>query len=230
MTTDWLNDTFIPAQSVAVLEDMEAYTSDPNTYKNSLAYTPEENSFGLLDLSIVTDPNAAERGQVLRVDYNFNGKMHAHIPFRLGERRVNSSLNDHLPISFKKTAGSNTDRLILDFYDGRGNLDPIAEGLFNKGRLIWDISAIAANQWVTLETDIPTDMSFSTCTDLYQIMVSIEEGGLDTCTVFFDRIELSDSTTNCAAKVGEMVPDMNGDCIVNLMDFAELAKGWLNGI
>jgi hypothetical protein len=30
--------------------------------------------------------------------------------------------------------------------------------------------------------------------------------------------------------VGEMVPDMNGDCIVNLPDFAELAEGWLNGI
>jgi hypothetical protein len=231
LTAVWLEDTFTPVQSTAVLEDMESYTSDPNTFKANWAYTPEVGTFGLVTaMSIVTDPNAASLGQVLRLDYNMNGKLHTHIPFRLLERRVNSSLYDRLIMRIKKPVGCESNRLILDFYDGRGNVDPVAEGMHSKGRLEVDFAAAPVDEWVTMDWTIPKEVNFTTCTDLYQIMVSLQDGGEDIGYVLIDSIELVDSTANCVPVVGAMVPDMNGDCLVNLKDFAIMADNWMAGL
>jgi hypothetical protein len=61
-------------------------------------------------------------------------------------------------------------------------------------------------------------------------MFSIEDGGEDIGSLLVDSIELADGTEDCIPVVGQMVPDMNGDCSVNLLDFVELAQGWLMGI
>jgi hypothetical protein len=229
---DWLKDTLTPVQSTAVLENMESYTSDPNTFKANWAYTPEETMYGLVtSLSMVPDPDPNNLyGQVMRLDYNMNGKLHTHVPFRLLDHRVNSSLYDRLIMRIWKPAGCEVNRLILDFYDGRGNVDPVAEGMHSKGRLEVDFVPAVTDKWTIMDWTIPKTESFTTCTDLSQIMVSLQDGGVDTGYVLIDSIELVDSTTDCVPVVGEMVPDMNGDCVVNLLDFAQIAKGWLNGV
>jgi hypothetical protein len=230
LAADWLTNSITPVQSTAVLEDMESYTSDPNTYKDSWAYTPEEDFYGLVtSMSMVTDP-CSLYGQVMRLDYNMNGKLHTHVPFRPLDHRVNSSLFDRLIMRILKPAGCEVNRLILDFYDGRGNVDPVVEGMHPKGRLEVDFVPAVTDAWTTMDWTIPKIDSFTTCTDLSQIMVSLQDGGADIGYVLIDSIELVDATTDCVPVVGGMVPDMNGDCVVNLLDFAEIAKGWLNGI
>jgi hypothetical protein len=61
-------------------------------------------------------------------------------------------------------------------------------------------------------------------------MVSLQDGGEDIGYVLIDSIELVDSTANCVPVVGAMVPDMNGDCLVNLKDFAIMADNWMAGL
>jgi len=230
LTTEWLASTWTPIQDphVAVLEDMESYTSDPNSFKAYWAYTPDD--YGLItSLSMVSDPNDASN-QVMQLDYDMNGKLHTHIPFRLLDRRVNSSLYDRLTMRIRKLPGCESNRLILDFYDGRDKVDPVVEGMYPKGRLEVDFAAAPMDEWVTMDWTIPQTLAFTACTDLYQIMVSLQDGGADVGSVLIDNIELIDETEDCVPVVGAMVPDMNGDCVVNMLDFAELAKGWLNGI
>jgi hypothetical protein len=229
LATDWLDDSSTPVLSTAVLEDMEGYTNDPNTYQDYLAYADEPGSFGLLDLSFEAD---AEYGQVLRIDYDFAGRPHAHIPVRLLEKRLNSSLYDTFITRVKKPTGCDINALIIDFYDGVGRVDPVAEGMFSRGRITIDVAGIALDEWVTLEVPIVdnADFAFSSTTDLYQVMFSIQDGGADTGTLYVDSIELADTATNCVPMVGQVVPDMNGDCIVNLLDFAKLAENWMAGL
>lgn len=74
------------------------------------------------------------------------------------------------------------------------------------------------------------EVDLRSCTDLYQIMFSIEDGGEETGSILIDSIELVDGTEDCIPVVGEMLTDMNGDCDVNMLDFAEIAEGWLNGL
>ena len=231
-TADWLASTWTPVQypNVAVLEDMESYTNDPYTYKDYWAYTPDEDNYGLVtSLSMVQDPNGMY-GQVMRLDYDMNGKSYTHIPFRLLDRRVNSSLYDRLTMRIRKLPGCESNRLILDFYDGRDNEDPVAVGMYSKGRLEVDFAAAPLDEWVTMDLTIPETIAFTTCTDLYQIMVSLQDGGADVGSVLIDNIELIDATEDCVPVVGQMVSDMNGDCTVDMLDFAELAEGWLLGI
>ena len=231
LTADWLGSTYTPVQSSpVVLEDMESYTNDPNTFKDYWAYTPEVDNYGLVtSLSMAPDPNGVY-GQVMRLDYNMNGKLHTHIPFRLLDRRVNSSLYDRLIMRIRKLPGCESNRLILDFYDGRDNADPLVEGLHSKGRLEVDFAAAPMDEWVTMDWTIPDTVNFSTCTDLYQIMVSLQDGGADIGAVLIDSIELIDGTEDCVPVVGQLVPDINGDCVVDLLDFADVAEGWLNGV
>lgn len=230
LTADWLSNTYTPVQSSpVVLEDMESYTNDPNTFKEYWAYTPEEHYGLVTSLSMVPDPNGVY-GQVMRLDYDMNGKFHTHIPFRLLDRRVNSSLYDRLTMRIRKLPGCESNRLILDFYDGRDKVDPVVEGMYPKGRLEVDFAAAPMDEWVTMDWTIPKTLAFTACTDLYQIMVSLEDGGVDTGAVLIDSIELIDGTEDCVPVFGQMMPDMNGDCVVDLLDFAELAEGWLNGI
>ncbi len=231
-TADWLNDTMIAVQSSpVVLEDMESYNNDPNSYKAYWAEAePDGYEYGTIDLSIVPDPNDSGN-QVMQMDYTFTDEVFAHLPFRLLDRRVNSSLYDQLTIRVKKLAGSEPSEMILDFYDGRDNVDPLVEGLHSKGRIVFNFADVAEDEWTTLEAVLTeNEIQFESCTDLYQIMVSIGHGTTDTGTLLIDSIELTDATEDCVATVGEMVPDMNGDCFVDMVDFAEIAEGWLNGI
>ena len=228
LTADWLSDNYTAIQPTAILEDMASYTTDPNTFKEYWAYTPET-LYGLVtSMSIVQDPDGLY-GQVMRLDYDFNGRLHTHVPFRLHERRVNLSLYDRLIMRIRKLPGCESNRLILDFYDGRDNVDPIAEGLHSKGRLEVDFAAAPMDEWVTMDWTIPNTAGFRTCTDLYQIMVSFEDGGADVGAVLIDSIMLIDETVNCVPDLFTLVSDMNGDCVVDMLDFALFAEGWLNG-
>ncbi|MBN2512842.1 MAG: LamG domain-containing protein [Sedimentisphaerales bacterium] len=229
LTDAWLDDYYVAVQpSPVVLENMDAYTNDPNTYQDYLAYTEEKGTFGLLTLSFETD---SMYSQVLRVDYDFDGHLHAHIPVRLIEKRINSSLYDTFITRIKKPAGCDISKLIIDFYDGRGYADPITDNLLHtKGRITIDITGVAMDEWVAVEAPIPSGVTFDTCTDLYQIMYSIEDGGADTGTLYIGSIELADSTTDCVPSFEILAQDLTGDCFVNLLDFEKLAENWMTGL
>lgn len=226
LAADWFASSVVPVQPDALLEDMESYTVDPGSCQEYWAYT-DESDFGDLALSMVPDPDGSY-GQVMQIAYDFNGNLHAHVPFRLLERRVNLSLYDQLSMRIRKSAGCDVSKIILDFYDGRYNVDPAAEGMHEKGRLEIDILGTPEQSWQNLVVAIPDDITFTSCRDLYQILVSIEDGGSDTGELFIDRIELMDQTTDCVPQAGRMTADMNDDCIVDLEDMAELLEDWLH--
>lgn len=206
------------------LDCMGTYTSDPNTFEVYWVYTIDEDNYGkVTSLLMVPDPDDTSN-QVMQLDYDMNGKLRTHILFRLLDRRINSSLFDRLIMRFRKLPGCESNRLILDFYDGRNNVDPITEGVHQKGRLEVDIDAMSMDEWTTMDWTIPETYPFTTCTDLYQIMVSLEDGAEDTGSLQIDN------TQDCVPVAGEMLPDMNGDCDVDLLDFVELAEGWLNNV
>ena len=230
MAGDWLTSAATPVQANAVLEDMETYTSDPNSFADNWPYIPEDD-FGDLVLSVIPDPNGIH-GQVMQLDYDFStGGLHAHVSVKLPNRGADLELYDQVEIRLKKLPGSDISQILLDFYDGRFKASPTTDDLYNKGRITIGISDEPEDEWVTVSGVIPAnDPDLSTCNDLYRIDFSIEDGGADIGTILVDSIVLSDGTETCVPVVGQLVPDFNGDCIVNLPDFAGLAEGWMNGI
>jgi alpha-L-rhamnosidase len=226
LAADWFVSSITPVQAPAIVEDMESYTSDPSSYQDYWVYTPEA-GFGTVSLSMEPDTDGLY-GQIMRMDYDFNGRTHAHVPLRLLDRRINASLYDQLTIRFKKLTGCDVTKIILDFYDGRYNIDPIAEGLHSKGRLTFDISSVSEQQWHTLPVTMPDDITFTSCTDLYQIMLSIEDGGQDSGTLLIDGMMLSDETLDCIPRIGEMTADVNADCLVDVQDLRVILENWLN--
>ncbi|MBN2064257.1 MAG: family 78 glycoside hydrolase catalytic domain [Sedimentisphaerales bacterium] len=220
----WLADYQTPQQPVTVLEDMESY-ADTAQMQQNWVYTPET-GYGQLALTLLNDP-AGEFGKVMRLSYNFNGKMHAHVPFILGDRRVNSSLFDQLNIRIRKESGCQVSKIILDFYDGRFNLDPVSSGMHSKGRLIIDISSLPAGQWTDIISVLPDTIAFSSCRDLYQIVLSIEDGGLDTGSLLVDSLVLHDFAPDNIFTVQNARTDLDLDLKTDMTDLAILAADWL---
>lgn len=230
LTTDWLASTWTPVQPTAVLEDMEAYASDPNTFKDNWTYTPED-AYGDLVLSVLQDPDGLY-GQVMQLAYDFStGGMHAHVPVTLPNRGAHMGQFDRVDVRVRKLPGCEISRLVLDFYDGRDIVNPRTDDLYEKGRITIDIDDIAIDEWVTVSGMIPgNERDLRTCSDLTRITFSIEDGGEDVGGILVDSIELADGTPDCLPTVGEMAADMNGDCDVDLLDFVEIAENWLYGI
>lgn len=253
LAENWLADSFTAVQpSPLVLENMESYTNDPNTYKNhwealnggvslenvygNVATAPTSATVGTSVNSIVDD---ALYGKVLKWDYNLPAdKANAIQRFWLRDRRVDLASYDHISIRVKKLAGSTGDRFYFDFHDGRGMTNP-EQGIYPwvlawQGRIIMALAALPEDQWVTLEADIPGGFSSGRpkqLRDFYEVTIGINSAGVARAgTILIDEIVLSDSTTDCFATVGELLPDMNGDCKVNIEDFAFMAANWLKEI
>jgi hypothetical protein len=131
----------------------------------------------------------------------------------------------------KKLPGCDISRIIVDFYDGRGKVNPSSDDLYEKGQVSIDISDISANKWITVSGMIPGDDTLlRSCTDLYRIMFSIEDGGTDIGTLLLDSIELADATQDCIPVAGRMVSDLNGDCLAGMADCLIIAENWLNNL
>ena len=225
--SNWLVDTRIPVQAGIILENMESYESGQESIAENWPYTPED-GFGDLVLTVIADPNLPSHGQIMKMEYDFStGGEHAHIPVKM-LNRVNLGLYDQIDITVKKLPGCEISDIILDFYDGRDKESPLEEELYGKGRVTIGISDIAENEWVTVSGTIPSNDVMNSCTDLYRIMFSIQDGGEDTGALYVDSIVLTDSSEDCVQQIGQMVPDFNGDCSVNLIDFIDIAEGWLN--
>jgi hypothetical protein len=232
ISADWLAVTRTPVQPTFVLEDMEGYTSDPNTYKNHWPYTRED-IYGELELTVIPDPNDGIYGQVMRMDYDFRNSgsaIHAHVPVKLVNRGADLGLFDSIEVRIKKLTGCDVPQIILDFYDGRFKADPSSADLYDKGRITIGIENVPENEWTVVSGVIPNDVDLKSCADLYQIMFSIRVGQAQSGTLLIDSMELLDGTDNCVPVVGQMVPDLNGDCVVNMLDFVKLAENWLKGI
>jgi len=233
MTDEWLADTRTAVQERVVLEDMETYDmSDPNTYQDHWPFAPKD-GYGALVLTVIPDPNDGIYGQVLRMDYDFTGPnsgIHAFSHFKVVNRGADLGLFDSIEFRIKKLSGCDVPHIILDYYDGRFKADPTEADLYNKGRMTIDIEDAPENEWTVVSGTFPNDVDLKSCADLYEILFSIRVGEALTGTLLIDSIELVDGTADCVPVVGQMVPDMNGDCDVNLLDFAELAEGWLKGI
>jgi hypothetical protein len=247
VTDNWLVDSYTPVQSSPlVLEDMESYTTDPNTYKmywEALEGVSLESVGGNVDtapgvgLSLNSIQADAEYGQVLQWDYDFEGQSNVMERFWLRDRRVDLGLYDQISIRVKKLAGSTGDQLYFDFHDGRGMTelefgDP-TRNLHWKGRVILPLGDLPEDQWVTLPANIPSELSGRTkeLNDFYELSIGISMGTSGTTgTVLIDEIVLTDASEDCFPEVGVLLPDMNGDCLVNINDFAIMAGNWLQGL
>lgn len=228
LSDNWLANTAVEIQPNIVLEDMESYDpTDPNSLKANWSYI-QEDGFGDQVRSVVADPNGM--GQVLKIDYAFKpGNLHFHSTFTLHQRGVDLRLYDTLSFRIKKATGCELNKLIIDYYDARGIVAPVESDIYGRGRMNIDITEVPADVWTVVTGTISTDRETQSCTDLYQLQVSFEDGGADTGTVYIDSIELADGTTDCILTAGIMWSDLNGDCKVNLSDFALMAKDWLSG-
>ncbi len=226
LAEEWLEEYTVPVQEPAVLDDMESYSAGETALEDYWAYVPES-GYGQMVLSIVDDPDGVY-SKVLRMAYNFNGKLHAHVPLVLNERRVNSSLYTRLGMRLKKMSGCDVSSIIIDFYDGRYNVDPLVQGMHSKGRITYAISNLPAGQWQELELEIPNTVSFTSCKDLYQIVLSIQDGGADSGIILVDSIWLSDNAVDYVKTAGCMLADIDGDFDIDLVDFTELSESWLD--
>lgn len=252
---NWLMDSYTPVQpSPLVLEDMESYTSDPNSFKGywealssgvslenvygNVATAPTSATVGVSINSIVDDADGLY-GQVLRWDYDLPAdRTNAIQRFWLRDRRLDLAAYDHISIRVKKLAGSTGDQFYFDFHDGRGMTDP-EQGIYPwvlawQGRIILPLANLPEDQWVTLEADIPGGFNSGRpkqLRDLYEVTIGINSAGVARAgTILIDEIVLSDSTADCFLTVGALPPDMDNNCLVNLNDFAILAENWLQGL
>ena len=228
LTSNWLADTNTAVQADAVLEDMETYADGQESVSANWPYT-EEDGFGDLVLTVIPDPNLPSHGQILKMDYDFStGGLHAHIPVELPNRGVALGLYDQMDITLKKLPGCDISDIILDIYDARGKANPADDELYSIGRISMGISEIPVNEWVTVSAAIPDTEDMESCSDLYEISFSIQDGGEDIGTMYIDSIVLTDAAEDCVPQIGQMIPDFNGDCAVDLKDFADIAEGWLS--
>ncbi|MGE4286921.1 MAG: hypothetical protein AB7F23_10025, partial [Phycisphaerae bacterium] len=106
---------------------------------------------------------------------------------------------------------------------------PAVDELYNKGRITVDFPDVPVGEWADVVVPFPADDDLLSCSDLYMIQFSIEDGGEDTGSILFDGLFFTDESTDCVPVIGTLVPDMNGDCTVDMIDYAELADGWLTG-
>ncbi|MBE0536059.1 MAG: hypothetical protein IH624_10355 [Phycisphaerae bacterium] len=254
---NWLTDSYLPVQpSPLILEDMESYNpADPNSYgahwEALYGGVSLENVYGNVDaapeagLSVNSIQTDSEYGQVLQWNYDFQQQINAIERFWLRDRRIDLAAYDHISIRVKKLPGSTGNQFYIDFHDGRGMTDP-ENGIYPwvlawKGRIIMPLANLPEGQWVTLKAAIPGGFNsgrIRECRDLYEVSIGVSNprnadgtpGPGTTGTILIDEIVLSDSTTNCFPAVGELLPDMNGDCVVNIKDFAIMARNWLMGL
>ena len=247
VTDNWLMDSYTPVQSSPlVLEDMESYTTDPNTYApywEAVEGVSLESTGGNIDtatgvgLSLNSIQIDAQHGQVLQWDYDFEGQVNVMERFWLRDRRVDMGLYDQITVRVKKMPGSTGDRFYFDFHDGRGMEDPeigpLPWNLAWKSRVILPLADLPEGQWVTLAADIPGELSGRAreLNDFYEVSIGISMGTTGTTgTMLIDEIRLTDGTEDCFPEVGVLLPDMNGDCLVDIKDFAITAGNWLQGL
>ena len=249
----WLMDSYTPVQpSPLILEDMESYTNDPNSYKDhwealdggvslenvygNVGTAPTDATVGASSNSIVDDPDGLY-GKVLQWDYDLPTQANVIQRFWLRDRRIDLAAYDHVSIRVRREPGSTGDWFYFDFHDGRGMTDP-EQGIYPwvlawQARIILPLANLPEGQWVTLEADIPGGFNSGRprqLHDFYEVSIGVSRGTVARVgTILIDEIVLSDSTTDCFPAVGELPPDMNGDCLVNLNDFAILAENWLQG-
>ena len=224
---NWLADTKTAVQDNFVVEDMEGYESGQTSFINNWVYEPAEN-YGTLELSVIPDPNVPSHDQILKIDYDFAGHLHSFVHVDVPNRGADLGLYDQIEITLKKLPGCEISDLILDFYDARGIVDPEFSDLYNKGRMGINISEVVQGEWVTVSGTIPNDIDLKSCSDMSHILFSIQDGGEDIGTLYVDSIVLIDSTEDCVPQIGQMVPDFNGDCTVDLVDFSDIAESWLS--
>jgi concanavalin A-like lectin/glucanase superfamily protein len=234
LTAAWLGDSLTPIQPTVVLEDMESYDpDDPNSYKMYWEAVAPSDIVGTSINTMQPDPNGIN-GQILKWDYSFDGKADVLERFWLRDRRFDLSVNDQISFRIKKLAGSTGDWFYFDFYDGRGMTEPaLSDLIYRKGRIILPLADVPEDLWVTLTADIPDNFDAGSRTfeihDLYQVTIGISRGSGTTGTLLLDEIQVTDSSVDCVLKVGELVPDLNDDCLVNLQDYAIQAQDWMSG-
>ncbi len=224
---DWIDSAWLAVQPDAVLDDMDAYGSGQYEFSDYWQFV-SESGYGNIDISIVNDSEGIY-GQVLLMDYDFSGSQYARVQQKVFNRGINLGVYDKVSIRLKKPVGCEITKVTLDFYDGRDKSAPAAADLYHKGSIDIDISSVAVGEWVTAASIIPEGASvLRGCTDVYQVVLSIEDGGQDAGTLLVDSIYLSDYTEDCILQVNSGAADINYDCVVDMYDFEKLAESWLN--
>ncbi len=221
IVSDWLTDNTAVAGASSMLEDFESGISDWSLYYNSTAPST---------ITALTS-GAAEGSGGLKWDYDVTtsvGLVYAEILYAL-DTPVNLSQYDRVNIKVKRyLTNSDESSVYIKFLDG---------GLTNanlSGKTYLPGDTIASNeQWQIWSIDLhnlnysdggTTYTKLSDITNVRGIMFGVI-GNAGTGTIEMDAIELA-TTPECSAAIDT---DLNGDCVVNLLDYAIVASNWLAG-
>ncbi len=219
IVSDWLTDNTAVAGASSMLEDLEAGLSDWSLYYNSTAPST---------ITALTS-GAAQGSGALKWDYDVTtsvGNVYAEILYTL-DTPVNLSQYDRVNIKVKRyLTNSSESSVYVKFLDG---------GLTNanlSGKTYLPGATVASDeQWQIWTIDLhnlnysdggTTYTKLSDITNVQGIMFGVI-GNAGTGTIEMDAIELA-MMPECSAAIDT---DLNGDCVVNLLDYAIVASNWL---
>jgi hypothetical protein len=247
---DWQASTIVPGsiQPTEVLEDFEIYSTDfPPISMGWFVYQSDSGTFadppGNYPCSLVTgEPEAPYGGdQIMQVHYEFpvyaggdDWLVLGHYIAVLDEDEVDLAKFDEIRFRVKYHA-DNTDDVGL-FFHGADEPPGITEReAFNIGPLPTTDDPADPNQWHEIVIDLRNDGTvdwvspYGGVDDVHNflgILFSVvnSSGEERTGTLYFDDVRLIDYTPDCA---GLPPTDINGDCVVDKVDFAILADEWM---
>ncbi len=246
---DWLASTIVPGsiQPTEVLEDFEVYSTPfPAISMGWFVYLSDSGTFadppGNYPCTLVTgEPEAPYGGdQVMQVHYEYPVYAPADDWLVLGhyvsvEDEGELDLAKYDEIRFRiKYHGANTDDVGL-FFQGADEPPGIIEReAFRVGPLPTTDDPADPNQWHEIVIDLRDETidwqsPYGGVDDVHNFnafLFSIvnSSGEERTGTLYFDDVRLIDYTPDCA---GLPPTDINGDCVVDKVDFGILADEWM---
>lgn len=220
----WLDDDFLPMSPDNSLEDFESYADQSgleSVWSIGSGFYPET---GTSTVSLITDPAQVHGGsKALRWTYDNLVAGGAYSEFNTAlTTPIDLTQYDEMHVWLNRHAGNSLEDI-----------------LYVKFLSSFDQSGIEAEAWIEASngsTRTPTGWT-KWVIDLNNLTTGTKDnlnnvvgyffgtwGQSGTGTIDFDDIVLVDTITDCGTN--PPASDLNGDCVVNLEDFAMLAINW----
>jgi len=252
MAGNWLASTIVPAsiRPIRVLEDFEVYSVPfPPIHMGWFVFLHDSGKYGNpaegkpYPCTLVTGVPEAPYGgdQVMKVHYEFPVYAPADDWLVLGhyisvEDAGEIDLAKYDEIRFRiKYHADNTDDVVLIFQGADEPPGVIEREAFRFGPVATTDDPADPNQWHEIVIDLRTDEAlawqspYGGVKDVHNfngILFSIvnTSGQERTGTLYFDDVRLIDYTPDCD---GLPPTDIDGDCVVDKVDFGILADEWM---
>ena len=225
IVSDWLSDTIEVAEQTVVIEDFESYATEPTNW--SYYYNATAPSV----ISLLTS-GAYEGSKALRWDYDVEtsiGNVYSEILYTL-DSAVDLSQYDKVRIRVKRyLTNSEENSMYIKFLDSGFTNDNLSGKTYIPGATV-----AATDNWLDWEIDLhslnyadgePDYTQLSDITNLTAIMFGVI-GNQGTGRIDMDSIRFV-KDAECSVFLDG---DINGDCVVNLIDYAIIANDWLTDL